>query len=245
MAVELVAQLRGAAAEREAAYARLLQLEAEHFNANGGGSGSAVEIAVACASPLCEVLCKPLSEVDVAEYHRASQVLTALSGVDPSRVGGECTKPDQCNLFTAWLAPDSALGVALAKDPSSLTAGDALTLTCVLAPVQVQWSISIGWDGVTEAAGITSMEWHGMYIPAAFMINTATPSDDRNLVLLPLLLEMLKAPEDLPDFLLNGVLYGLNTGLMGRPVVAAELLEHDAVAIIMNFLQQVCPRYAT
>ena len=98
-AAELVAQLRGAAAEREAAYARLLQLEAEHFNANGGSCADTptAEIAVACASPLCEVLCKAVAEVGVAEYHRAAQVLTALSGVDPARVGGECYKPDQCN----------------------------------------------------------------------------------------------------------------------------------------------------
>ena len=111
MASEIVAQLRGAAAEREAAYARLLQLEAEHFNANGGSSGAVAEIAVACAVPLCEVLSKAISEVNATEYHRAWQVLTALSGVDPGRVGGECSKLDQCNTFTAWMAPDSALGV--------------------------------------------------------------------------------------------------------------------------------------
>ena len=113
MAAELVAQLRGAAAEREAAYARLLQLEAEHFNANGGGSGSAVEIDLerACASPLCEVLCKAVAEMDVAEWNRAAQVLTALSGVDPARVGGECAKPDQCHIYKAMDTPDSALGV--------------------------------------------------------------------------------------------------------------------------------------
>ena len=89
------------------------QLEAEHFNTNGdsAGSGTLAEIAVACASPLCEVLCKAVSEVDVAEHRRASQVLTALSGVDPGRVGGECWKPDQTNICTAWMAPDSALGV--------------------------------------------------------------------------------------------------------------------------------------
>lgn len=108
---EIVAQLRGTAAEREAAYACLLQLEAEHF-ATGGSSDSAVaDLAVACASPLCEVLCKAVSEVDAAEYHRAWQVLTAVSGVDPARVGGECIKPDQCNIFAAWMSPDSALGV--------------------------------------------------------------------------------------------------------------------------------------
>ena len=121
-AAELVAQLRsgrGAAAEREAAYARLLQLEAEHFNANGGGS-AVVDIAVACASPLCEVLCKAVSEVDVAEYHRASQVLAALNGVDPARVGGECWKPDQCNVWKVWTAPDRALGVGESShDPAT------------------------------------------------------------------------------------------------------------------------------
>ena len=116
-AAELVAQLRGAAAEREAAYARLLQLEAEHFNANGGGS-AVVEIAVACASPLCEVLCKDVAEVDVEEWHRSSHVLVALTGVDPARVGGECWKPEQCNLPKLWLAPDSALGVGeFGNDP--------------------------------------------------------------------------------------------------------------------------------
>ena len=65
---------------------------------------------MACASPLCEVLCKAVEEVNVAEYHRASQVLTALSGVDPARVGGECFKPDQCNIW-------SALGVSESCNP--------------------------------------------------------------------------------------------------------------------------------
>ena len=72
---------------------------------------SLAAIAVACASPLCEVLGKAASEVDAAEWHRAAQVLTVVSGVDPARVGGECTKPDQCNLYKMWMAPDSALGV--------------------------------------------------------------------------------------------------------------------------------------
>ena len=159
MAAEIVAQLCGGAAEREAAYAHLLQLEAEHFNANAAlddgtadliaqhtvtekvdetqqatqsvgamgegmhehgtaraaavreSSRSLADIAVACASPLCEVLCKTASEVDVAEWHRASQVLAALSGLDPARVAGECYKTDQCNTFKVWTAPDSALGV--------------------------------------------------------------------------------------------------------------------------------------
>ena len=92
MATELVAKLHGGAAEREAAYTELFRREAENYANSGSGSGSGsgadsafTEIAVACASPLCEVLSKPVAEVSVAEYHRASQLLTALIGVDPVR----------------------------------------------------------------------------------------------------------------------------------------------------------------
>ena len=131
MAAELIAQLHGGAAEREAAYAELLRREAQHNASGSAGASSApaaatavrdeelrgmklsalrarameeeldeaavestldadepkaalvelllarrpsaeeklmADIAVACASPLCEVLCKPVSEVSVAEY---------------------------------------------------------------------------------------------------------------------------------------------------------------------------------
>jgi hypothetical protein len=81
MADAVVAQVRGTAAEREVAYVHLLELEAEHFAATGGAvacSGAVAEIAVACVCPLCEVMSKPVSEVDVAEFQRAAQVLTAL-----------------------------------------------------------------------------------------------------------------------------------------------------------------------
>ena len=81
----------------------------------------------------------------------------------------------------------------------------------------------------------------GMYIPANFMFNARMPSDDRNLVLCPLLVELLKAPEKLPDFALGGVLHALQQGLLGRPAVAAKLLELDAVAVLMGVLRQISP----
>ena len=91
--------------------AALVQLLLSHGTRSEEDPESLAAIAVACASPLCEVLGKDASEVDAAEWHRAAQVLTVVSSVDPARVGGECVKPDQCNLFTAWMAPDSVLGV--------------------------------------------------------------------------------------------------------------------------------------
>jgi hypothetical protein len=67
----------------------------------------------------------------------------------------------------------------------------------------VHWSTSIGLDANTQAAGINVMEMLGGWMPACCMLNAATPADHRNLVLVPLLLEHLKAPEKLPEFALG------------------------------------------
>jgi hypothetical protein len=102
-------------------------------------------------------------------------------------------------------------------------------------------STSTGADAPNQAAGIGTMEYVGMFMPANFVWNVATPTDDRNLVLCPLLLELLTAPEKLPDFALSGVLIALEYGVIGRPAVAAKLLEHDAVAVLMNIIRQASP----
>ena len=129
----------------------------------------------------------------------------------------------------------------LAKEPASLSAEDALTVSFALVAISVQVSTFTGVDAPLQAAGIGGMEWADMYMPASFMINVATPSDDRNLVLCQLLLELLKAPEKLPDFVLGGVLFALDQSVRGRPAVAAKLLEHDAVVVLMAILRQASP----
>ena len=328
MAAELIAQLHGGAAEREAAYVELLRRETQHNASSSPGASSApaavrdeelrgmklsalrarameeeldeaavesaldadepkaalvelllarrpsaeeklmADIAVACASPLCEVLCKPVSEVSVAEYHRACQVLTALSGVDPVRVGGEACKLDQCTNFNVWKAPDSALGVMLGKEPSALTPEDALTAAFAFAPQIVQMATCNSVDAAVQVAGITALEWVSKWIDTEFMNLVTTPTDDRNLVLVPLLLELLKAPEKLPDFVLReilspasswrcccgnthptkrlsvrsaGVLFTIAQGTIGRHAVAARLLEQDAITVLVDTLCQTPP----
>ena len=176
------------------------------------------------------------------ESHRAWQVLTALTGVEPARVGGECCKPGQCNMYTAWMAPDSVLGAMLAKEPATLTAEDALTAGFAWAPLMVAYSTCAGMEAVNGAAGISFAQWMDMQLPAMFTYLGATPTDDRNLVLFPLLLELLRAPAELPDFALVGVMAALSTGLTGRPAVAAKLLGQDPVAVLMAILRQASPR---
>jgi hypothetical protein len=200
----------------------------------------AKDIAVACASPLCEVLCKDVSEVGAEESRRAAQVLTAISGIDPARVGGECHKPDQCNIFKVWTAPNSALGVVLAKEPSALTAEDALTVACAVGIMGIQWSVN-GADTVTQAAGVNTMEWLGMFMPANFLWNVATPEDDRNIALVPLLLQLLRTRDKLPEFALPGVLLAIGWGIIGRPTVASKLLEQGAFDVFMGTIREASP----
>ena len=244
-----VANLRGGAVEREAAFAELFRLSAEH-SACGGSTDFARE-AVACALPLCAVLCKPVSEVGAEEWRRGAQLLTALSGVDPIRVGAECHKLGQFprqednlvdGIYTVWTQPDSALGVMLAKDPADLTHEDALLAAFAKGPWLVQVSTMTGSDAVTQLAGITTAENAGMFLPSFFLLSTATPSDDRNLVLLPLAMELLAQPEKLPEFALGGVLFLISQGVQGRPAVGARLLEAgDPIGVLLAVMRQVSP----
>ena len=223
MASSLVAALRGGgAAEREAVYAELLRREEEAEHSSGASAAAVgtqlpaagssadtspaehfAEIAVACASPLCEVLCKNAAEVSAEEWRRAAQVLTALCGVEPARVGGQCYSAGQCTLCAAWVAPESALGVLLAKEPAALTPEDALTVGCAVAPVPVMWATPNALDANCRAVGISPNDFLALHMPASFLMPFATPTDDRNLALVPLLLELLKAPETLPQFALG------------------------------------------
>jgi hypothetical protein len=129
----------------------------------------------------------------------------------------------------------------MSKEPSALTGEDALTVACAKGAAIVQFSTSRGLDNPNQAAGITSMEWLGMFLPACFTLNIATPTDERNLELLPLLLEMLREPEKLPEFAFTGVLYAIGLGIIGRPVVASKLLELGALDVFIDVLQQASP----
>eukprot|EP01043_Picozoa_sp_COSAG02_P062726 COSAG02_NODE_8725_length_2462_cov_1.635633_2_plen_623_part_00 len=205
------------------------------------------DIAVACASPLCEILCKPVAEVSVAEFHRALQVLTALSAVAPVRVGGVCWKPGQYSLWSAYTAPDSALAVMLKKEPAALTLEDAMTAAMAVAPQWLHWATSKGGDATIQAAGLDSSDTFKFladtWQPAQFMlhVNATGAADDRNLALVPLLLELLKGWEKLPEFMMCGAFFALGQGVMARPAVATKLLELDAIAVLADILRQASP----
>ena len=129
----------------------------------------------------------------------------------------------------------------LAKEPASLTIEDALTVGCAHGSFMVQLSTSTGFDAVTHAAGMGTMEYFGKQMPAYFLGMPATPSDDRNLAVAPLLLELLKALEKLPDFAFCGVLCAFACVAQGRPAVGAALLDLGAIDVLVGILRQASP----
>jgi hypothetical protein len=282
-APQLAAQLGGAAAEREAAYKALFLLEEEHHELASSPKSRRrrviADIAVACTIPLCGVLTRPVAEVGVEEYRRASRLLVALSGVDPGRVGGETIRPNIRREERPWTedtsavrafaeSPDSALGVVRAKDLQTLTREDALTVATLYGHFVVQSSTCTGVDAMTDACGMTSPEWLEKSFPGLYLNHPTVSDPDFNLALAPLLMDLLKKPDQLPDFTLGkraacrlllarcvyaaapdscrwfaaGVLFAITHVIMAKPDVVQLLLdEHDAVAAFTGVMRQVTP----
>jgi hypothetical protein len=65
------------------------------------------------------------------------------------------------------------------------------------------WATPNALDANCRAVGISPNDFLALHMPASFLMPFATPTDDRNLALVPLLLELLKAPETLPQFALG------------------------------------------
>jgi hypothetical protein len=260
---QLVTRLGGGTAEREAAYAALFELEAEHYELTAATGGAATsrrcreiaDVAVASTIPLCGVLTRPARKVNVREYQRVSQLLVALSGVDPARVGGEMARLDVPPEQRAWKgdvtafraimleAKDSALGVVRTKDMHTLTAEDALTVATAYGIWPTQLSAYRGLDAMTDACGITSHQWLETSYPGCFLNYPGISDEDFNLAITPLLMEWMKTPPDeLPDFTLVGILFAITHCLMAKPRVTELLLDqHEALSVFVDCMQQVTP----
>ena len=235
MEERLVALLGGGAPEREQAYCEL----AEH--AHSPGEGGLADFAVACVASLCSVLCRDLAEVSSSEYRRVFHVLTALSGADPLRVGGQFNRPGQCNIHAVVTAPGSALAVVLAKQPAALTNEDVITVSGFTGCMAIQYSTQLGIDATASAAGISTQEYLAVLMPTMCLVKTSTPEDHFSLSLVPLALNMLKAPQKLPELTLAGIFYMVLMAIIGRPVVARAALELGAVDILVNILRDATP----
>ena len=78
--------------------------------------------------------------------------------------------------------------------------------------------------------------WPGQYL------NGPSSSADFNLALVPLLMDLLEEPDQLPDFTLVGVLFAITHALMAEADVVRLLLDkHDAIVTFVGLMRQVTP----
>jgi hypothetical protein len=90
---------------------------------------------------------------------------------------------------------------------------------------------------MTDAAGMSGDEWLETSFAGFYLM--LAPDPGFNLALAPLLMDLLKKSDQLPDFVLAGVLFALTHTLMAKPAVVELLLdEHDAVAAFVGFIRR-------
>jgi hypothetical protein len=197
---------------------------------------SVTETALVCVPPLLAVMAKDAAEVDADEYERAALIVRGLTALDLDRVCAACAKPGQPNSFTVLNATESVLGEVLAKQPEDLAAGDARIMICGTA-VASSLLGGGGFDLASRGAGITSAEMLGEWMPAAFLLVPATPADDRNVAVAPLLVEVIRSGS-LPDGLMSTALFCVAMCTAGRPQVCLQFYNLGLLDDLIAMLQQ-------
>ena len=236
-AARISALLAGDKAQREAAYEELSAVVSS--NASGRGRANAVAIATACVAPLVrDVQCAPVARVDSAEFQRASLLLGGMMRLDPLVVGAEWMGLDQWPL--THHASESALAVALIKQPGELSRDDVMIAACEWFPYQVVmakgFSATVIAAGLEESAAIMSLLGGNLLLPIR-----APAEDERNVRLMILALEICRDPEGLTEperTALWGLLW-MTTAQ--RPVVCAAAVEAGIFEVAVALLHQSSP----
>lgn len=239
-AAQLVANLGGGPAERASAFDELDKLVA-HREEDGSEDGAGrADVAVACTSALCAVMCRDASEVDLAEYQRAALMIGALTALDRARVAGETIKMGQPNWFALSKSSSSVFGAALKKDPEHLTQEDVLAMVCVDHVHCVPWVK--GLDLVAAHAGLTGDEVVTEAVSAMFLApggGLSLEDDSRCLAVSSHVVDMLRDPAHKPirDFT-NGAWMLINHTVLARPAVAQHLLENGLLELAVQTLDR-------
>lgn len=243
--LELLAA-RGAAAEddRETGLADLVMLlAAQEGRPTEDVDMETAKLAVACVAPLLGIMASPSTELP--EFQRAALALCAIHDVDrcnPGWVGAAAQavlitsdlESSTAGDFAVWTAQGSVVDRMLSKHPAELTLDDARVAVCSAVPFVV-WSAA-GWDKIG-----TSMDEFLTSLPANwFLVTGSRQSNERNLALAPLILELLQETGEgtLDDRLLGVAHYSTAMLVAGRGDVALRLLEGGLFEHLVDCLQQ-------
>jgi hypothetical protein len=135
-----------------------------------------------------------------------------------------------------WNA-DSALNTALRQPAAELTRADAMSYACSCAYEPI--SAARGYTEAWGAAGLTTMEFIGLWLSAEPIASKKKqPEDDVPTKMATLLLELLKANE-LPELAIGGAWTGIVYCLIGRPSIEPVAFKHGIVELAVEHLKAI------
>ena len=189
-------------------------------------------LAAASVAPLAAVFARPVEEIDAAELHRAGLALGRLVSLDCVVVGGEWLKEGR------WLivltSEGNALNAALRKPVDELTREDALL--CAACDSVAAAYKGKGFDPVLAVAGLTPMEFMGLYQGASPY--AAGHRRAQNCRLSTLLVEALREErEQMAEGLVAGAWMLLSSVAQTRPAVAQHQIELGCLSLAVAELR--------
>eukprot|EP01043_Picozoa_sp_COSAG02_P044547 COSAG02_NODE_3989_length_5943_cov_5.761636_7_plen_564_part_00 len=251
----IATQLGGTKAERALAYGQLDELAAR-YRRDGAerkrlsawclltAHAFDVGVALKCAEPLWQLLCRDADEVDRDEYMRVGLLCAALAHVDPLRIGSE--------FFLGWAPPWEAEGTVLSKilvkSGAKITSDDVLLVACQLACAPEAWQASLMWHqlGIPEqdAFKFTMLKiGRAPYFRASPGDELRTTGASRNARMVELAQALLQSDE-VPlgsEFVKPGLCLLIAWSTVGRPDVSKALIERGFLEWAVKTLSTVDP----
>jgi hypothetical protein len=131
---------------------------------------------------------------------------------------------------------DSVLYVALRKPATQLTRADAVSYACSHSYEPV--SFARGCTSPFAAAGLTVMQWFGLFMTEPIVSKKKMPEDDVPMKMMTLLLELLKSNE-LPELAIGGAWNAIHYCLTARLSVASVSLECGLSELAVSHLNAI------
>ena len=194
-------------------------------------------LAIAAAAALSELMAADAKEVAAATFQRA--------GLLRARLLADEAPDDLASLYGAafgegrlaaeCLAPSNMVTRAMQKEPAELDREDALCLAC-------QWayyypSFTRGMSAVMVAAGFTQMDWIGMVLNSPLASKQQNPTDEAQLKLCALTMELLRSPGDTHPLAISGAWIVISGLAMGRAAVGKYLVRSGLIELSVASLR--------
>jgi hypothetical protein len=201
------------------------------------------ELALAVAPALGKLLVADAAEVDAPMARRVGLLLARIIGEADSdeamlAVHGAAFADGR---YREVHTGTRSAGVRplLEKPAEALDREDALTYACVHGTLSSAVGGSGGVTAANRAVGLTDLEWYTLYVRRGILGKEHLPTDEVPLKLSSLLVELLRAPEQLPPWALGGVWELLDNLILHRTVAGKRAFELGILELAVAQLRAI------